>query len=193
MKKEATGIGAVTSFSFYDASAGRLYIHLFVFIRRTTYVLFEQTGEMLCILKSQSVGYFRDGLVGVYNPVFGKADEFGQYILLGCLSGFLFNEVAKVVGRKEYFVRKVLDGRISLVLGICSLKILVEQSLKLHKDVFVYLAPGIELPFIKAHAVIKQQFNIFGYQCFAMLVYGMVQFQPDFIETINDDLPFLFG
>lgn len=77
MKKEATGTGTVTSFSLYYASAGRLYIHLLVFIRRTTYVLFEQTGEMLCILKSQSVGYFGYGLVGIYNPVFGKADELG--------------------------------------------------------------------------------------------------------------------
>ena len=53
-------------------------------------------------------------------------------MLLGRLTGFLFDEIAEVVGRKEYLVCKLFDGGITLIFRILSLKIIIQQIFELY-------------------------------------------------------------
>ena len=73
-----------------------------------------------------------------------------------------------------------------------ALEIGVQQVLEPGQDVFVHLATCDKLPFVEAHAVIQQQFDITRDQAFAVLIYRVCQFLLYLIQAIPEDSPFLF-
>ena len=51
----------------------------------------------------------------------------------------------------------------------------------------VDIAPGNELAFVEAQAIVEQQFNVCSYEPLAETVDGLLEFVPDFFKTIDND------
>ena len=101
-----------------------------IFARRVTHVFLENAIEVLRILKSQLVSNFADAFVGPGNQLFGHSDQFVLYVFLRRLARLFFDKVAEIVGREEYAVGKILDGRQPFALRLPALEIVVEQRLE---------------------------------------------------------------
>ena len=62
---------------------------------------------MLRILKTQFVSNLVYRFIGIESHVFGNVDNLVLNVFLGCFPGFLFNQVAKIVGRQMKFIGKI--------------------------------------------------------------------------------------
>lgn len=94
--------------------------------------LFEQPRKILRVFKTQVIGNFADGFIHVKNPFFGNIHHFGLDIFLCGTSGFFFNKVAKIIGRKIQFTSTPRHGGKVDVLGFFRLIVIVQQLFKLN-------------------------------------------------------------
>ena len=142
---------------------------------------------MLRILEAQHVcNLFRVHIRGQQGVLcyfrYFDLDEFMR--TLACLG---FYQIAKIVWRKADFLGKVFHGGQSLLLCRAGVPILVQQLLEAGKDIVVQHLARDELPFIKAHAIIQQHFDIGDYQWFGKFVDGVLQFTGYLVHIVLDD------
>lgn len=91
-------------------------------------------------------------------------------MLLSRLASFLFEQVAQVARRQVQLAGHVADTGYAQFTGLFGLVICVQVALKPGDHIAVEVAAGVELPVIKAEAVVQQQLNVRDDQVLAMAV-----------------------
>lgn len=76
-----------------------LLIQISVLIGRVAYFVFEQAAKMLGIFEPEFVRNFTDGFFRVEGFCLGNFNDMVLNMVLGRFTGFIFDQVTKIIGR----------------------------------------------------------------------------------------------
>lgn len=79
---------------------------------------------------------------------------------MGTFSGFLFDQITKIIGGKVLFLCKITDQRYSQFLGFSRFYVSVQGRLEIFDNAQVYGIAGDELPVVKTGAIIQEKTNV---------------------------------
>lgn len=86
----------------------------------------------------------------------GYFNEFGLNMFMGTFTGFLFNQVPKIIWGKVLFFRKITDRRCTLFLRIFGSKIIIQEGFEIFNNALIYGFPSDKLPVIKSYTIIQK-------------------------------------
>ena len=135
---------------------------------------FEETNEMLRIVKTHTFANHCDGQRVIIEQLFGMGEKAVGNDVLGSTTSFHAHQIAEIAAGQAAFVCKIGHCGQSLTQGFRGDVVIQQFHESLHHRMVDFLASD-ELAVIEAETLVQQQLDVGDDKFAGMLVYGMVQ------------------